>query len=67
MLQLIDKSVPTSLIKPAGPRPMWLNSATLKSVKQKHKAWMKYKATRLKFDFIVYSYVLKAEICLLML
>ena len=27
MLQLIDKYVPTSSIKLAGPKPMWINSA----------------------------------------
>ena len=53
MLQLIDKQlnyVHTSFIIPTGPRPMWMimSSAVLKSVKQKHKAWMKYKATRLR-------------------
>ena len=56
MLQLIDKYVPTSSIK--GPRPMWMNSTALKSVnsvKQKRKAWMKYKATRLRSDFIAYT------------
>ena len=55
MLQLIDKYVPTSLIRPVGPRPMWMNSAALKAVKQKRRAWMKYKATRLRSDFIVYT------------
>ena len=34
---------------------MWMNSTVLKSVKQKHKAWMKYKATRLRSDFIAYT------------
>ena len=38
MLQLIDKYVPTILISSPGPRPMWMNSATLKAVKQKRKA-----------------------------
>ena len=64
MLQLIDKYVPTSSIKLAGPRPMWMNSAALKFVKQKRKAWMKYKATRLRTDFI--AYIPSTEICLLM-
>ena len=45
MLHLIDKYVQTQLINLSGPKPMWMNSTTLKAVKQKHKAWMKYKAT----------------------
>ena len=52
MLQLIDKYVPTILISPPGPRPMWMSSATLKAVKQKRKAWMKYKATGQISDFV---------------
>ena len=55
MLQLINKYVPTILISSPGPRPMWMNSATLKAVKQKRKAWMKYKATRQISDFVTYT------------
>ena len=55
MLQLIDKYVPTILISPSGPRPMWMNSATLKAVKLKRKAWMRYKATRRISDFVAYT------------
>ena len=32
MLQLINKYVPTNLISSLGPKPMWMNSATLKAV-----------------------------------
>ena len=52
---MFDKYVPTSSIKSAGLRLMWINSAALKSVKQKCKALMKYKATRLMSDFIAYT------------
>ena len=55
MLHLIDKYVPTQLISPSGPKPMWMNSATLKAVKQKRKAWMKYNATKRMSDFITYT------------
>ena len=55
MLQLIDKHVPTILISLSGPRPMWMNSATLKAVNLKRKAWMKYKATRRISDFVAYT------------
>ena len=34
---------------------MWMNSAALKAVKQKCKAWMKYKATRQMSNFVAYS------------
>ena len=55
MLHLIDKHVPTQFISPSGPKPMWMNSATLKVVKQKRKAWMKYKATKWMSDFVTYT------------
>ena len=55
MLHFIDKYIPTQLISPSGPKPMWMNSATMKAVKQKRKTLMKYKATKWMSDFVTYT------------
>ena len=55
MLHLIDKYVPTQFIGSPGPKPMWMNSTTLKAVKQKRKAWMKYKTTKRMSGFVAYT------------
>ena len=33
----------------------WLNSSTLKAIKQKHKAWNTYKATHHHVDYLSYT------------
>ena len=55
MLQLIDDYIPTQPISSSGPKPMWMNSAASKAVKQKRKAWLKYKATKRMSDFVAYT------------
>ena len=54
VLLLIDKYIPTRIFKSYS-KPKWLDSSTLKLIKQKHKAWNTYKATRHYADFILYT------------
>ena len=54
LLFLIDKYVPTQTFEPNS-RTKWLNSSTLKAIKQKHKAWSTYKATHHHDDYVSYT------------
>ena len=54
VLLLIDKYIPTCIFK-SNSKPKWLDSSTLKLIKQKHKAWNTYKATQHYADFISYT------------
>ena len=37
------------------PKPKWFNSSVFKAIKQKHKAWNTYKATKSPSNFIAYT------------
>ena len=54
LLFLIDKYVPTQTFE-SNSKPKWLNSSTLKAIKQKHKAWNTYKATHHHVDYLSYT------------
>jgi len=54
LLFLIDKYIPTQKFQPNS-RPKWLNSSTLKAIKQKHKAQNTYKATHRHDDYVTYT------------
>jgi len=55
-LSLIDKYVPTQMFAPnSKTRPKWLSPSAFKAIKQKHKPWNTYKATRCQSDYVSYA------------
>lgn len=52
---LLDKYIPVSSTAPGSSKPPWLTKLVLKKIKQKRKAWFKYRSTCLQKHYLEYA------------